>query len=124
MTATIVAALRELSEPWPSGSKTKEAINRASRASGLHYWRTFDIWYGKARRIEPLEVMAIEDALARKREKAAQHEYQQLRTQIEKLGAMLATKDTDFYRPTLTDQPRLPIRTVGAANGGEDSTLD
>ena len=49
------AALHELAEPWSRGDRVKVAIDRAARRAGLAYWRAFDIWYGKARRIEPHE---------------------------------------------------------------------
>lgn len=94
-------ALRELAEPWPSGSSVKEAINRASRLSRLSYWRCSDIWYRKARRIDAAEMTAIGDAVAHKREKEARNELQELRTRLAKLEARLATTDEDFYRPTL-----------------------
>ena len=50
------AALRELSEPWSRGDRVKAAIQRAARRADLAYWRAFNIWYGKARRIEPHEI--------------------------------------------------------------------
>lgn len=93
--------LRELAEPWPSGSKVKEAINRASRLSGLSFWRCSDIWYGKARRLEASEMTILADALAKKREREASNELQELRTRLAKLEARLSTVDEDFYRPQI-----------------------
>lgn len=103
-------ALRELAEPWPSGSYVKEAINRASRACGLPYWRTFDIWYGKARRIDVVEMTAIADAVAKKREREAANELQELRTRIAKLEARLSQTDEDFHRPTIDWFGRMACR--------------
>ena len=93
--------LRELAEPWPSGSKVKSAIERASRLCRLPYWRCFDIWYGKARRVEPSEITAIADALERKRELGAKNELAELRTRLARLEARLLSTDEDFYRPQI-----------------------
>lgn len=82
-------ALRELSEPWVPGDRVKAAIARAARLSGLSYWRAFNIWYGKARRIDAHEAAQINEALRLKREKAVANEYQDLRTRLAKLEAAL-----------------------------------
>lgn len=58
------ASLRRLAEPLQFGDRTKYAIDRAAKRAGLSYWRAFDIWYGKARRIEEHEAQNIETALA------------------------------------------------------------
>lgn len=93
--------IRELSEPRPAGDPVKAAIHRASRLCGLSYWRCFDIFYGKARRVEPDEITAIADALERKRELEAKNELQELRIRIAKLEARLSQTDEDFHRPTI-----------------------
>lgn len=94
-------ALRELSEPWPSGERVKTAIARAARLSGIAYWRAFDLWYQKARRIEPFEMEALANALERKRELEARNEVADLKLRIAKLESRLATTDEEFYRPTI-----------------------
>jgi hypothetical protein len=94
----VSAYLRELSEPWERGDKIKAAIARAARAAGLSYWRAFDIWYGKARRIEPAEADRIQAALQRKSEQRARNEFHELRTRLLRLEALLV--QTDFHRPT------------------------
>jgi hypothetical protein len=58
-------AVRKLAEPMQFGDKTKLAIEKSSEKTGLSYWRTFDIWYGKARRVELPEAVMIHDALVR-----------------------------------------------------------
>lgn len=93
--------LRELSEPWPSGSKVKEAIHRAARLSRLPYWRVFNIWYRKAHRVEPAEITAIADALERKRELETKNELQELRRRLALIEARLLSTDEDFYRPQI-----------------------
>jgi hypothetical protein len=93
--------LRELSEPWASGERVKTAIDRAARLSRLTYWRTFDLWYRKARRIEPYEIEQIQDALRIKNEKAARNELQQAKNLLARLEARLNAGDSDFYRPDI-----------------------
>ena len=93
--------LRALSDP---GARTKVAIDQAARRSGLHYWRVFDIWYGKARRIEPHEIEKIKQALdakndqARADERATRDELQALKSRIARLEARLAAEDEDVHR--------------------------
>ena len=93
--------LRALSDP---GARTKVAIDQAARRSGLHYWRAFDIWYGKARRIEPHEIKNIKQALdakndqARADERATRDELQALKSRIARLEARLAAEDEDLLR--------------------------
>lgn len=103
-------ALRELAEPWPSGSYVKQAIERASRASGLSYTRCSDIWYCKARRIEHVEITMLADAVTKKREREARNEFQELRTRLAKLEARLAQVDEDFHRPTIDWFGRMACR--------------
>jgi hypothetical protein len=93
--------MRELTEPRSVGDPVKAAIQRASRLSGLSYWRCFDIFYGKARRVEAFEITAIADALERKRELEAKNELAQLRLRLSRLEARLLSTDEDFYRPQI-----------------------
>ena len=92
------AMLRELSEPWASGERVKTAIDRAARMAQLTYWRTFDIWYRKARRVESYEIEQIQEALRIKNERAARNELQQAKMLLAKLEARLNAGDADFYR--------------------------
>jgi predicted phage-related endonuclease len=112
------AALRELSEPWARGDRVKAAIERAARRAGLTYWRAFDIWYGKARRIEPHEIEAIETALSKRRKEVMRNEVAELRSRIARLEALLAQKDADFDRQ---DDARL--RASAGGLGGMDCAL-
>jgi len=83
--------LRALSDP---GARTKVAIDQAARRSGLHYWRAFDIWYGKARRIEPHEIENIKQALDAKNEREraderdTRNELQALKSRIARPAAL------------------------------------
>lgn len=87
---TYADALKELAEPRPSGDLIKRAIERAARLVGLEYWRTFDIWYGKARCIDAHEALKIEQALQNKREEEARNEIHDLRTRLLKMESRLA----------------------------------
>ena len=93
--------LRELSEPWSAGERVKSAIGRAARLASLSYWRTFDIWYRKARRIELYEIEQITQALRAKNERDARNELQNIRSRLAILEARLDAGDSDFHRPDI-----------------------
>lgn len=61
----IITALRKIAEPLGFENKVKEAIELAAQRTGLSYWRTFDIWYNKARQVNVHEGILIRDALIR-----------------------------------------------------------
>jgi len=108
----LAAALRELAEPWSRGDRVKVAIDRAARRTGLTYWRAFDIWYGKARRIEPYETDAIQDALTKRRKEVTRNEVHDLRIRLARLEALLVQTDEEFHRPVL-DRLRSPDGGLG-----------
>lgn len=56
------SGLRRLAEPIPAGDRIKAQIARAARKAGLTYSRAFEIWYGRARRIDAHELDAIRNA--------------------------------------------------------------
>jgi hypothetical protein len=103
------AALRELSEPWPSGEKVKRAIDRSARMAGLSYSRCFEIWYRRARRIEPAELLRISEALEQKNRKDARNELSELRLRLARLESLLVLSDEEFHRETI-DQTRAQLR--------------
>jgi hypothetical protein len=90
--------LRRLSEPWPPGEYVKTAINRAAKLAGLSYWRAFDLWYGKARRVEPHEIEQIEAALLKKNRREIRDEVRDIRLQIARIEARLSSTDEEFHR--------------------------
>ena len=102
-------ALRELSRPWLDGEGKKRPIERAAKLAGLKYWRAFDIWYRKARRIEHHEAEAIARALDEKNTKDARNELSELRLSLERLEAKLSKMDQNFNRTTI-DIPRPQAR--------------
>lgn len=107
--------LRELSEPWASGERIKTVLDRTSRLARLTYWRTFDIWYGKARRIEPHEIDQIAEALRIKNEKSARNEFHDLKLRLARLEASLSARDADFHSPSI-DHARDVVRGLGSSH--------
>jgi hypothetical protein len=91
------AMLRELSLPWAAGERMKTVLDRTSRLARLTYWRTYDIWYGKARRVEPHEIDQIAEALAIKNEKAARNEIHEAKLLLARVEARLNAIDADFH---------------------------
>jgi len=104
--------LRELSYPWEPGEKIKSVIDRTSRMCRLSYWRAFDIWYRKARRVEDYEIAQIAEALRIKNEKAARNELHELKLRLARLEASLSSGDQDFHRPSI-DFARDAMRKAG-----------
>ncbi len=92
--------LRELADTIEAG-ETKRAIERAGKLANLPYWRAFDLWYRKARRVEEFEQEAIAAAVAKKRKDDARREFQELRTRMARLESLLAQSDPDFHRATI-----------------------
>lgn len=45
------------------GERVKSRISRAAHAAGLTYWRAHDLWYARARRIQPAEIARIAAAV-------------------------------------------------------------
>jgi hypothetical protein len=95
--SSVRAALHELAEPRPVGDFVKQAIARAARLAGLSYTRCFDLWYGKARRIEEDEQERIAEAVMKKRSVEAKNEIHALRLTIERHEILIrrALQDID-----------------------------
>lgn len=109
-------ALRELAGAGTRGDRTKAAIQRAARIVGLNYSRAFEIWYGRARRIEQYEREKISEALDRKRREHARNEFHELQTRLARLEARLSRTDEDFHRETI-DSVREQARGLGGMGG-------
>lgn len=116
------ASLRELAEPSLRGDRVKAAVDRAAKLAGLSYWRAFDIWYGKARRIEQFEADQIADAVRKKTEEATRNELHDLRTRLLRLESILVSTDPEFHRPSI-DFARGQIRQMGGGNGAGNRAL-
>lgn len=98
----IATDLRALAEPRIHGEKINVVLDRIARACGFDYWRTFDLWYRKARRVEESERAAVAAALDKKRKEAARNELHELRTRLLRLESLLVQTDEDFHRPDIT----------------------
>lgn len=85
----VADGLKALAGPPLEGDRVKARIARAARAAGLSYWRTFDLWYGKARRIDAHEADAIRTARA-KRAESRSHDLQAVAHEMEALAERLA----------------------------------
>lgn len=94
---TAAASLREIAGARLAGDPVKQAIDRAARIAGLSYWRAYDIWYGKARRIEDFEERQILEALEKRRKLVARNEISDLRTRLAALEARLLSEDEEFH---------------------------
>lgn len=96
---TFSQAMKELAEPRPVGDSVKAAIVRVARITGIPYPRSFNIWYGRARRIDAHEAALIEQALQTKREEEVRNEIHDLRTRLLKMESRLASESANGNRP-------------------------
>lgn len=109
--------IRDLAEPWGAGEKLKDALERTMRLTKFAYWRSFDIYYDKARKIEEHEIEKLKEALRIKNEKAARNELHDLKFRIARLEATLsASRDADFHSPDV-DFARELLRSPGGMGG-------
>ena len=97
----VAKALRELSAPHARDEKMITIIERSARLAGLSYSRCYEIWYGRARRIEHGEVARISDALKQKQALDARNELQELRLRLARLESILVLSDAEFHREDL-----------------------
>lgn len=111
--------LKELSLPRPPGEFVKNAIARASSLARLEYWRGFDLWYAKARRVEAYELDQIREALRIKNERAARNELHEVKMLLARLEARLNAGDTDFYRADIDG-----LRAAASETGAMGSAVD
>lgn len=105
----VAGQLRELSEPRPAGEKLVDTIERTARLAGLSYSRCYEIWYRRARRIEPAEVARISEALKQKNAREARNELSELRLRLTRLESLLVLSDQEFHRETI-DVTRAQLR--------------
>lgn len=94
----VAKALKELSEPHSREEKITVIIERSARLAGLKYSRCFEIWYGRARRIEPDEVARIGEALKQKQALETRNELQELRLRLTRLESILVLSDKEYSR--------------------------
>jgi len=96
--------LRELAQPVGADDRVKSQIGQAARRAGLSYWRAFDLWYRKARRVEAVEIEAIRAArAARSRESSDElaclaADFEALAERVSRLAAGSGRADADALR--------------------------
>jgi hypothetical protein len=94
-------ALKTLAGERLAGVPVKRAIETAARLAGLDYWRAFDLWYGKARRVEQFEIDQIGDAVEKKDREDARNAIRRMQTELARLEARLTAGDEAFHSPFL-----------------------
>ena len=94
-------ALKELSMPQTRDEKIPAIITRSAHLAGLTYSRCYEIWYGRARRIEPAEIARISEALKQKQARETRDELQELRLRLTCLENLLVLSDPEFHRDTI-----------------------
>lgn len=114
--------LKELAEPVQIGDRVKAQIQRASRLSGLSYWRAFDIWYRRYKRVDFRESEAIVHAVKLKRAESQSNDLQQLRIQIARLEALHSQANTDLDRQEF-DRSRRGSGALGRDYGALDRAM-
>lgn len=110
--------LKQIAGPGERGDKIKVAIERAANATGLSYWRAFDIWYGKARLILPDEEAAIMAALVRIEIDRERKELHQMRTSHARFESRLNQMEAAFNRAVDTRDFQSIQKAFGAIVGG------
>ena len=91
---TAMYMLKEIGGPGP----IKSAIFRAAKLTGLPYGRVWNVWYGKARRIEDHEFQKITTAWGSADERA-RRDLIELKSKIARLEARLAMADARIRSP-------------------------
>lgn len=88
--------LRSLALPVQIGDRAKTQIARAARAAGFSYWRAYDLWYGRARRLDAHELDAIRVAQLKRSqdETDARQEIAALRCRLAELERKISGQGT------------------------------
>ena len=107
----------KLIAPPVEGANIKSRIAAAARVTGLSYWRAWDLWYGKARRIDAHEADTIRTA-RRRRAESNRHELTALATDFEALAERLASLAAHSSREE-SDRARLLALRVRRLAAGE-----
>lgn len=107
--------LKELGQPWRPGEFVKDVISRVAPLAGLTQTRAWDIWYGKARRIEDGELANIVDALAKKSERSLWNRIHNLEVELAQIKSIVRSANTD-YGQSAADSGGGPLRMVSQTN--------
>lgn len=98
---TAAELLREIAAPIDRDEKIGDVIARTARVARLSYSRCFELWYGRARKMDSEEAAQLEGILAAKRKTDTRNDIQKLRVQLAQIEARLSRTDEEFYRPTI-----------------------
>ncbi|OYU91839.1 MAG: hypothetical protein CFE29_03030 [Bradyrhizobiaceae bacterium PARB1] len=107
--------LKSLVEPWRPGEFLKDVLERCMPLTNLKYSRLYEIWYDRAKRVEPHEVKAIADALAKKNKGEVWREITELKSRLARLETIVAGSDEEFGQPTVP-MGRTRLRVASGAN--------
>lgn len=95
------SSLRLIAEPIHAGDSIKAQIGRAARRVGFDYWRTHDLWYARARRIDAVELEAVRARVNAKQEAEINAEMAAFAARLARLEAMLVGQDEEFFSEDL-----------------------
>lgn len=109
------AMLKDLSQPWRPGELVKDAITRVAPLAGLTFTRAFDIWYGKARRVEASEIAQIAEAISKKNKGAVWREITDLKARLARLETIVAGSHAELGQPAVP-AARPSLRVASGAN--------
>ena len=96
--------LRALGRASGPSDPVKAQIARAARQAGLPYWRAFDLWYRKARRVQAAEIEAIRAARAVRAQERSDElaglasDFEALAERVSRLAARSGGADADALR--------------------------
>lgn len=96
------------------GGSVKERISRAARRTGLAYWRVFDLWYGKARRIDAHEIETV---------RSKQEQEEAFRAETDELLAQVLAR-VAALEAALADQRADAAAGSGVAAIGQGGVVD
>jgi hypothetical protein len=80
-------SLRQLAGQKMASDSVKSLIGRAARSAGLTYSRAYELWYGRARRIDAHELDGVRARLQAQRDEADRSRF---REEIAEIHARLA----------------------------------
>lgn len=107
--------LKQLADPWNRGEFVKDVITRIAPLAGLSYWRAWDIWYDKARRVEEGELANIAAAIAKKNNRAVWNAIHKIEADLANLKSIVAGSSEDYGQPTV-NSGRGRLRVAGQAD--------
>lgn len=91
--------LRSLGEKVLPGAKGEAVIGRVASLVGLEYSRTFELWYGRARRVEPYELQQLREAQAKLELRWLENELHNWRIALARMETKAAALRADLDRP-------------------------